>query len=205
MVPGICPPKIGLLFVKKENKMKIYVIGGKAKSGKNTLGERIKYHLIEKGHYPCIMRITEPLYNYAKTYFQYNEKIDKKPREFLQNMGIEIIQKKMGKKNFLLNRLFEDIEILNNFFDTFIITDARLINEFKTIKEKYKDAVIIKLERENYNDELTETEKKHITELEIEKYNNYNYLIKNTSLKQLDKAAKDIVEKENYTDEGEIL
>lgn len=185
--------------------MKIYVIGGKAKSGKNTLGERIKYHLIEKGHYPCIMRITEPLYNYAKTYFQYNEKIDKKPREFLQNMGIEIIQKKMGKKNFLLNRLFEDIEILNNFFDTFIITDARLINEFKTIKEKYKDAVIIKLERENYNDELTETEKKHITELEIEKYNNYNYLIKNTSLKQLDKAAKDIVEKENYTDEGEIL
>lgn len=185
--------------------MKIYLIGGKAKSGKNTLGERLKYYLIEKGYTPCIMRITEPLYNYAETYFKYDEKTDTKPREFLQNMGIEIIQEKMGKKDFLLNRLFEDIEILNNFFDIFIITDARLIHEFESIKNKYKNTTIIKLERSNYNDELTEKERNHITEKEIEKYNDYDYLIKNDNLKSLDKAAKEIIDKEEYHYEGEVL
>ena len=45
----------------------------------------------------------------------------------------------------------EDIEILSNFFDTFIITDARLIHEFESIKNKYNDVITIKIERYDYD------------------------------------------------------
>ena len=100
--------------------MKIYVIGGKAKSGKNTFGEYLREELKEYSYKPCVMHITEPLYGYARNYFEWNGNDRDKPREFLQKMGIEIIKEKMGKKDFLLNRLYEDIEILSNFFDTFI-------------------------------------------------------------------------------------
>ena len=115
--------------------MKVFVIGGKARSGKSTFGEYLREELKDYGHKPCVMHITEPLYGYARNYFNW-EPSDEKPREFLQKMGIEIIKEKIGKKTFLIDRLFEDIEILENFFDIFIITDARLVDEFDAIKDK---------------------------------------------------------------------
>ncbi len=176
--------------------MKIYVIGGKAKSGKNTFGEYLREELKEYGYKPCVMHITEPLYEYARNYFEWNERDSEKPREFLQKMGIEIIRDKMGKKDFLLNRLYEDIEILSNFFDVFIITDARLIHEFESIKDKYDDVVTIKLIRRNYNDELTAEEEKHITEQEIKNYNDFDYIIENDNIDDLKRSALEIVRSE---------
>ena len=179
--------------------MKIYVIGGKAKCGKNTFGEYLKEQLKDYGYKPCIIHITEPLYSYARNYFSFNELEDEKPREFLQKMGVEIIQEKLGKKDFLLNRLYEDIEILSSFFDTFIITDARLIKEFEGIKKHYEDVTIIKLIRHNYDNMLTEEEENHITEKEVDKYHDYDYIIDNTSLEDLKREALEVVRnEENY-------
>mgnify|MGYP003306000335 FL=1 len=176
--------------------MKIYVIGGKAKSGKNTFGKFLREELKEYGYHPCVMHITEPLYSYARNYFEYDEQTDKKPREFLQKMGTEIIKEKLNKKYFLLDRLSEDIEILSNFFDVFIITDARLKIEFEELKNRYEDVVAIKIERENYDDELTNEEKEHITETEIDTYNDFDYKIKNSSILTLKEEAKNIVKTE---------
>ena len=176
--------------------MKIFVIGGKAKCGKNTFGEYLREQLKDYGYKPCVMHITEPLYTYARNYFEYDPKNDEKPREFLQKMGTEIIRDKLGKEDFLLNRLYEDIEILENFFDTFIITDARLINEFLSFKAKYDDVVTIKLKRKNYDKNLTEEEKEHVTEREIANYNDFDYVIENTGLKSLKEAALEIVRDE---------
>ena len=100
--------------------MKVYVIGGLAKTGKTTFGEYLREELKDFGYKPCVIRITEPLYSYARNYFNWDGNENDKPREFLQKMGIEVIREKMGKKDFLLNRLYEDIEILSNFFDVFI-------------------------------------------------------------------------------------
>ena len=41
--------------------MKIYIIGGKAKSGKNTFGKFLREELKEYGHHPWVMNITAPL------------------------------------------------------------------------------------------------------------------------------------------------
>lgn len=175
--------------------MKVFVIGGKAKSGKNTLANFLKEELKVKGYNPCIMHITEPLYLYAEKYFDWNGKEETKPREFLQKVGIEIIKEKLGKKDFLINRCFEDIEILSEFFDTFIICDARLVDEFMAFKSKYNDSITIKIERDNLVNNLSEEEKNHITEIEIDNYNDFDYIIKNTSLDKLELEAKKIVDK----------
>ncbi len=177
--------------------MKIYIIGGKAKSGKNTFGELLRDNLKEYGYKPCVMQITEPLYSYARNYFEYDMEKDEKPREFLQKMGIEIIREKLNKPNFLINRLKEDIEILSNFFDTFIITDARLENEFINLKKTYTNVTTIKIERENYYVELSESEKNHITETEIDKFDDFDYKVINSGYSSLEEQAKEIVKKEN--------
>ncbi len=173
--------------------MTVFIIGGCAASGKSTFGNLLKEELKDYGYKPCVMQITNPLYSYAENYFNYDPNKDQKPREFLQKMGIEIIKEKLGKKDFLLNRLYEDIEILSNFFDVFIITDARLIHEFLSIKAKYDDVVSIKLVRKNYDNKLTEEEKNHITEKEIEMYNDFDYIIYNKGLDSLREEAIEII------------
>ena len=173
--------------------MKIFIIGGCARSGKSTFGNLLKEELKDYGYKPCVMQITNPLYSYAENYFNYDPNRDSKPREFLQKMGIEIIKEKLGKKDFLLNRLYEDIEILSNFFDAFIITDARLIQEFLSITAKYDDVVTIKLVRKDYDNKLTEEEKNHITEKEITMYNDFDYIVYNTGLDSLKEEAMEII------------
>lgn len=180
--------------------MKVYVIGGKAKTGKNTFGEYLREELKKYGYKPCILHITEPLYSYARNYFDWNGNENDKPREFLQKMGIEIIRDKMDKKDFLLNRLFEDIEILSNYFDTFIIVDARLIREFEIIKEKYDDVVTIKINRKMNQSALSIDEQNHITELEVDLYKDYDYIIENHAIEDLKKASVEIIRNEEDGD-----
>ena len=176
--------------------MKVYVIGGKAKTGKNTFGEYLREELKKYGYKPCILHITEPLYSYARNYFDWNGNENDKPREFLQKMGIEIIRDKMDKKDFLLNRLFEDIEILSNFFDTFIIVDARLVREFEIIKARYDDVVTIKINRKMDHSVLSIDEQNHITELEVDLYKDYDYIIENHAIEDLEKASIEIIRNE---------
>ncbi len=176
--------------------MKIFVIAGKARTGKNTLGNYLRDELKEYGYKPCVMHLTEPLYSYARNYFDWSENTGEKPREFLQKMGIEIIKEKLHKNYFLIDRTCEDIEILSNFFDTFIITDARLIMELEELKKRFDDVVTIKLERDNYDDLLTDEERSHITETEIDDYRNFNYIIKNTGIDELRKEAVNIIKNE---------
>lgn len=183
--------------------MKIFVIGGLAKSGKNTFGNELREELKNYGYKPCVMHFTEPLYSYARNYFNWDENDGEKPREFLQKMGIEIIKEKLHKNFFLIDRLCEDIDILSNFFDAFIITDARLIMEFEEMKKRFSHVTTIRLERVNYQNDLTEEEQNHVTEKEISMFQDFDYLIQNESLDGLKKQAHELVKKVEM--EAEII
>lgn len=176
--------------------MKIFLIGGKAGSGKNTFGDYLKSELEANGYKPCIMQFSTPLYEYARKYFDWNENIDPKPREFLQKMGIEIIKEKLHKDLFLIDRLCDDISILNEFFDAFIVTDTRLLKEFLEMKKRYNDVVTIHLKRNNYENNLTLEEKQHITEQEVDIYQDYDYTIINDNINTLKNNAHIIIQKE---------
>lgn len=184
--------------------MKIYLLAGKAGSGKDLMGRYMKTQYDFAGYNACILHITTPLYEYAKNYFSWNGNMNEKPREFLQEMGIEIIQKQLGKKYFLLDRLCEDVEILENFFDVFIITDGRLLFEFEELKRRFPEIKIIHVIRENYDNQLTDKEKKHITEIEMEDYNDYDYIVHNTSKEKLYLEADKIMGLEAKV-EGEVI
>lgn len=179
--------------------MKIYLIVGKSKSGKTTFGNILREELKNYKLKPCVMQITSTIYHYAEDYFEWDSRKDEKPREFLQKFGIELLREKLGKKTFLLDRCNEDIEILQEFFDTFIITDVRFINEIKYFKKKYDDVVVIKIDRFNYKSNLTKEQREHITEKEVDLIEDYDYMVENEVLADLKKYAKEIAK----TEEGE--
>ena len=172
--------------------MKLFLICGKAESGKNTFGELLKKEYEAIGKKACLLQITAPLYNYARNYFGWDGKDIHKPRKLLQELGIEVIKEKLGMRYFLLDRLTGDIKVLSNYFDVGIITDGRLIDEFDYLKELYPDMQIIRIYRDGEN-KLSKEEKTHVTETDLDKEYQYNYEVFNTSKKALEKIAHNIL------------
>ena len=66
--------------------MKIYLLAGKAGSGKDLLGSYMKTKYDFKGDSACILHITTPLYEYARNYFSWDGDMrDKTKRVFTRD------------------------------------------------------------------------------------------------------------------------
>ncbi|MEG1351231.1 MAG: hypothetical protein RSC85_01965 [Bacilli bacterium] len=181
--------------------MKIFILCGKARSGKDTVLKMIEEYYQKENKKVVKMHFASYLKMYAKEYFGYSDKEEEKPRQFLQYLGTDVIRIKLKKEKFLINRILEDLEIMENFFDVAIIGDARFIDEIEDIKNKYPKAISINVQRLNFDNKLKETEKEHLSENALNSYKNYNYDIINTNLKSLEEKINIILRSEDLKDE----
>lgn len=179
-----------------ENNIMIFLISGRARNGKGTASKILKEKLEEKNFSVCEIQIMRTLKGYLKDYFGWDGKEETKPRKLLQQIGTDLIREKMKKTDFHINRLIEDIEILSNFFDVFIVSDVRLPLEIETIKAKFPNVVSINVTREGYISPLEVSEQVHITELALNDYKNFDYEIVNSSLSGLTSDIIKIVDSE---------
>lgn len=167
--------------------MKVILIAGKARVGKDTFADYLCDELEKNNKKPVKIQVSQYIKYYAMKYFNWDGKEDTKPRELLQTLGTEIIRNKIDK-NFHIDRLIQDIKVLSYYYDYFIVSDIRLPEEIEKPKEVFPFVISIKLEREN--DILKDKEKAHITEIGLDNYSNFDYVIDNNqTLEQLkDKA-----------------
>lgn len=164
--------------------MKLYVVAGKAKSGKDETANIIKK--IYKNKKVLKYSSTKYLKDYVK---MIKGEYEEKPRDFLQELGFEIKEK---YPNFFIDRIKEDIDFLSDFYDIIIVTGVRLTKELDFFKNNY-NATLIKIER-NIDNGLTEKQKNDITELDVDNYLNYDFIIRNSgSLEELEKNVIKIV------------
>ena len=173
--------------------MKLYLICGKARAGKDTFAKLIKQEEEKNSKKVCILKLTAPLYSWAKDYFNYDKEKDEKPRELLQTLGYDILQLKLKKKDFLLDYLITTIEVLDNYYDVGLITDGRLVHEIEVLKEKYPNIKTILLTNKQDN-KLTNKEKNHQTEIDLDDYKDFDYIVENKDMKSLKLEALKIVE-----------
>ena len=173
--------------------MKIIMISGKARSGKDTLADFLIKDLEEKNKKVCKVQIGQYIKYYAMKYFGWDGEEETKPRDLLIHLGTDIIRNKIDP-NFHINRLIQDIEVLSYFYDTFIVSDVRFPVEIEKVKEKYNDVLTIKIEREST--ELTESQKANITETALDSFNDYDIVIDNNgTLEELQEKATSIIQK----------
>lgn len=176
--------------------MKIYLISGKARNGKSTVGEFIKEEYENKGKKVCEIGYGSYIKYYAKTYFGWDGKEETKPRSLLQELGTEIIRKKIDPM-FHVNRIMEDIKVLSYFYDITVISDVREPIEIITPKEKFDDVVSINVKRTNFESELSEKEQQHFTEIALDSFDDYDYKVLNDgTFDDLKIKVKEIIEKE---------
>lgn len=165
---------------------KIFIISGKAKSGKdlvaNIICELYKDKKCKKLSFAYYLK------HYTKNILNWDGKEETKPRDFLQQFGIDFIKNKIDN-NFLIKRMCEDIDIYSYFYDVLVITDARLVEEIDIIKEKYDNSLVLRINGIQDNG-LTIEQKNHITETNLDNYDNFDYIIENNG--DCDKLIKEV-------------
>lgn len=178
-------------FVKKNPK--IYILSGKAGNGKSLSASIMKETFIKKSKKAISLSYASYLKEYAKNILKWDGSEEKKPRKFLQELGVDLIKNKIDN-HFLIRRLIEDINIYSYFYDIIIISDARFIEEIEDIKEIYSDVTVIHI-KGNDNHVLTEEESQHISEVALDEYNKYDYeIINNSRLEDLKNKLIEIIE-----------
>lgn len=182
--------------------MKIYLIGGKARTGKGTIGHILKEEYEKRGFRVCEIQIMRTLKGYLKDYFGWDGREETKPRKMLQQIGTEVIREQLNKPFFHIDRLTEDITVLSNYFDVFVINDIRLPIEIEKIRERFASVVSIQVIREGYISPLEEEEQKHITETALDYYEKFDYKIVNSSLNEVTSDIIKIIDSE--VDKNEI-
>lgn len=172
-------------FTKKNSV--IYVLCGKSGNGKTTSANIIEKYYNKKGKKTISLAYASYLKEYAKKILNWDGNEETKPRDFLQQLGVELIKSKIDDR-FLIKRIVDDIKIYSYFYDVIIITDARFPDEIDVIKNNFNNVKTIKLIG-RYNDELTIEQKKHATETSLDNYDKYDYTVNN------DKSLDDLKNK----------
>ena len=107
--------------------MKIFLIAGKAGSGKSEVADIIKNYYEEENKKVVVTEYSKYLKLYAKEILAWNGE-EPKPRSFLQDLGVTI-RENMDDPLFLIRRMIEDIRIYDLYSDIVIISDVRLKKE----------------------------------------------------------------------------
>ena len=172
-------------FEKKD--IKLFILSGKAGSGKDTVYSIIKKYYKNKK----VINISFGYYikDYVKRISSWDGNEKTKPRELLQSFGIDLVKKKIDSKLFI-RRIIEDILVFSYFYDIIVVTDVRLLDEIEMLKEKYPDAISIRINRD-FDNGLSDSEKNHITEIALDNYDKFDYVVDNDN--QLEKKVFEIL------------
>lgn len=165
-------------FIKKNPK--IYIFAGKARAGKDTSADILKKYYEKNNKKVIILQYSFYLKEYAKKITGWDGCDENKPRQLLIDLGTELIRKQINH-NFFVDRMIQDIEIYSYYFDVIIISDARLVEELDCPKTKLKNVKLINIVRPNYDNGLTDEQKKSLTESALNNYEKYDYKLINDS------------------------
>lgn len=169
----------------------VFIICGKARSGKSTVSEYINKYYQDKS---INLMYAGYIKEYTKKITGWDGSDETKPRTFLQQLGTEIIRNQIDE-NFFIKRMIDDIKIYSYFYNVITISDARFVDEIEIPRQHFK-TIVIKIEKPNLVSGLTEEQLKHKSENALNDYNKYDYVINNDStLESLEQKVFEILNK----------
>lgn len=172
---------------------KIIILAGKARAGKDTFASFIKDYAQKNNLKYANLQFSYYIKMYAKILSDWDGSEETKPRTLLQQLGTEVIRYQIDNE-FFIKRIIDDIKVLSYFCDIITISDARLPEELDLVTKAYDNSVKIKIERPSLESELTSKEQHHATEIGLNNYTNYDYIIQNDgSIEDLKEKAHNLI------------
>jgi hypothetical protein len=144
---------------------KIILISGLAQHGKDSTAQFLKNKLQGR---TLILHNADYLKYIAVEYLKWNGEKDINGRTLLQSLGTERVRMELKRPLFWIEKSCDVIEILYDHFDHFIIPDTRYRNEIYYPQARFPNQTMtIRVHRLNFESELTEEQKNHISETEL--------------------------------------
>lgn len=177
--------------------MKIIALSGKAESGKNFYANLLKNYIEHSfNEKVCLIAFADVLKYTCKTYFGWNGEKDERGRKLLQEVGTELREK--NAPDIWTNITCELIRLMSTKYKWFIITDVRFERELLALKLHFTEVYPVRIERyavnidyfeddpyrgsyaiKPYINHLTEEQRNHSSETELDNYKNWYEVIYN--------------------------
>lgn len=159
--------------------MKVICISGKAGSGKDTFAGFLKQALCDKGYKVLIAHNADLLKYICKTFFSWDGNKDERGRELLQHVGTDVIRAK--QPDTWVNFIHMILKFFPSEWDFVLIPDVRFMNEISILSEDENlDVYTVRINRCRFVSKLTNEQKNHPSETELDDYP-FDYYVKNVA------------------------
>lgn len=165
--------------------MKIIMISGKAQAGKTTTAYLMQKNIEASGKCAVIINYADLLKYICSTYFYWDGKKNDEGRQLLQEIGTDIVRN--NDPDFWVDFVKRFVSVFEGSWDYVIIGDCRFKNEISWAADERCKCFHVRISR-NADNGLTEEQKNHISEIDLDDVKP-DYEIKNNgSVIDLDKA-----------------
>jgi len=156
-------------------KIKIFLISGKARSGKDTFYELIRNEVDHSKRLAFGDFVKDVAYSIG-----WDGQKDDKGRDFLQWLGDGAREYNLNVWTNKMIAQIEKLSSLRNFYtiDNFFITDVRYPNEITELEQRFP-VVKIRVERPGYDSGLTLEQLQHPSETALDDYKGWDYVVIN--------------------------
>lgn len=161
---------------------KIYLIRAKAQSGKNTVAEIMKEQYEAVGQRVLIIAFGDYVKFILDKYYGIKDTKSEQGRTYIQHYATDFVRSK--EPDFWANVVSNFLKIEKDNYDIILIPDWRFHNEKRVICDNFAnnetEVITIEIIRKDYQsiDHLTETQRQHLSEIELDNYN-FDYTIIN--------------------------
>jgi hypothetical protein len=147
--------------------MDIIAISGKARSGKDTIGKKLKEQLEELGEKVIITHYGDFLKFICTQWYGWDGQKDEKGRSILQNVGQSF---RNNDEDVWVNMMVNFLRGLGDSVDTVIIPDCRYPNELIGVAPCADTIFTIRIDRKGFKNDLTDAQKLHPSEVSLDNY-----------------------------------
>lgn len=175
--------------------MKILIISGKARHGKNTFADILQSKLESKNKKVIQMAYGDLVKYVCNKYFGATYEHNEENRYIWQNVGTNRVRENLNMPNYWVDKVCDFIKMTEGMYDYIIIIDARFINEIEIPKSIFKNVETFRVIRPNFNSGLTEKQLNHVSETQLDNYE-FDNVVYNTSLEKLNTYVDNYIKKE---------
>ena len=168
--------------------MNIFLVCGKADSGKSEIAKIIKEYYIYNYKKTVVTGFKKYIKNFVSELTDWDGNELTLPVKDFQEIGNKIRE---INPEYLINNMMQDITIYSNFVDNVVIKDVRLPEQIDAFKNTFDNVYTIYVENQFKPVTLAVEEQIDITEIALENYSDYDYVVVNHDLNELkDKIFK---------------
>ena len=149
--------------------MKVITISAKAQHGKDYTASLMKERLEDMGYSVLVCHYADLLKYICKQFFGWNGEKDVEGRTLLQRVGTEGIRS--VKPNYWVDFIRDILTFFPDEWDCVIIPDTRFPNEIEWLKDDGYDTISVRVVRPDFENNLTEEQRLHPSEVALDYYN----------------------------------